>query len=86
MTFGKTAVCDTLSSTYGKTDGYHTSCYKNFTAVAKVMETPAIEPEVTITSKTGILRSDVKHVSSSTASGVFQRVCIFQTPVPWART
>ena len=48
--------------------GYHTTCYKNFTAIT-------IPPEVDTFTKQYVLRSDVEGTSSG--SGIFLSVCLF---------
>lgn len=66
-------LCHELGSEYNaKTDGYHSKCYKNFTATKKTKESSvSIVPIYS-----GVLRSDASS-SVSTPSEVLDAVCIF---------
>ena len=70
------AVCDNLLGDFSETDGYHTQCYKNFTAIpyqsdsiSKPSSNPDDTPKV-------LLRSQIDHPIAS-SSGIFERTCLF---------
>ena len=63
-----------LPETWNSTMGYHSSCYKNFTALpSKRGEIPSTNPPK---ESTTLLRSNVIHPSTS-SSGIFEHKCIF---------
>jgi hypothetical protein len=61
-----------LPNEYGKGQGYHSQCFKNFTAITGVKEVAKDETRLMSHS----LRSEVDHPIAST-SGVFRKECIF---------
>ena len=70
-------ICLQLKDSYADADGYHSTCYKNFTAVSGESETSS--NNVTVCPQStfhGVLRSNVHHPSTS-STGVFQRSCLF---------
>lgn len=70
-----TALCKQLPLTYGEFDGYHCSCYKNFTALRKTTYTGSLGPN---SNRKGILRSQISSSSEQpSTSGVFPSKCIF---------
>jgi len=65
-------ICNNLPAEYDDSIGYHSACYKNFTAVPKTeTSTPSTSSE-----KGHVLRSDVE-AQGTTSSGVLNPVCIF---------
>lgn len=68
-------LCETLPDMYSSTDGYHRTCYKNFTAVPKDITTNE-SSTYTDHDKSNLLRSQTASVASNTA-GVFDKNCIF---------
>ena len=66
-------ICEGLKENYSNNDGYHSSCYKNFTAYSS-------REKMSTGEHSGIsryvLRSEVKD-HTSTTSGVLESVCIF---------
>ena len=69
-------ICNNLPTEYDASVGYHSACYKNFTAVPKieVCTKPSILPASS--EKNHVLRSDVE-VHRTSSSGVLNPVCIF---------
>ena len=71
------SLCTSLPETYSTSDGYHSSCYKNFTAVPKCPQSVTPKPaSAEHPQRSSVTRSSVKHLEK-TCSGVFQSTCIF---------
>ena len=72
-------IIQTLPDNPSATDGYHSKCYKNFTAVKKV--SPAAKPDTsTSLSQKRILRSPVASISARSersAIGILPDCCLF---------
>ena len=66
------SICDQLPDSYDDSIGYHTACYKNFTAVTK-SDTVSEEGS----RRDSILRSDSILGKTSTSSGILPKKCIF---------
>ena len=60
-----------LSDKFGDTDGYHVQCYRNFTAVRKVIPEDSSDE-----TKICHLRSD-SNIQATSSSGIFPRDCLF---------
>ena len=69
-------VCSNLSDQYTSTEGYHTLCYKNFTAICKQKNDPK-EDEGSSSRNIIKLRSDLKTHDPSITSGGLESKCIF---------
>ena len=66
-----TALCEQLPDIYDATIGYHSTCYKNFTAFRRIEPT---RPESE--HRENVLRSDATQGTAS-SSGIFPNKCIF---------
>lgn len=69
-------VCENLPQAFDEFVGYHSDCYKQFTAVSKTVLDKYSAPQQEQSSCT--LRSSIAHISDkSSSSGVFRSECLF---------
>ena len=72
-----TTVCKEIPTQFEDSIGYHTSCYKNFTAISQTTKLDAKSLSSPSEATAGkLLRSQIKH-QETTTSGIFQSNCIF---------
>ena len=64
-----------IPETYDNTMGYHTECYKDFTAIP-IIPINVTEDEQNVNQRKHVLRSDINQLTTST-SGIFPNVCTF---------
>ena len=69
-------ICDILPLTYGPLDGYHKSCYKNFTAIPKHPQNSQQQENYT-SSEFPLLRSSLPPVPTSSSGVHKEDFCIF---------
>jgi hypothetical protein len=64
-----------LPDAFDSSSGYHSQCYKNYTAIRGELESD--DNSTPCTPSHHLLRSSVDQSSSTSTSGVFPRICIF---------